>query len=71
MNIIAQARHRQIPPLTQADLAQQLDTDPAYISQIECGIRKPGPALARKLAKALGLRLGQVRPDWAELSDVL
>jgi len=66
MNIIAQARHRQTPPLTQADLAQRLDTDPAYISQIETGFRKPGPALARKLARALGLNLHDVRPDWAE-----
>lgn len=41
--------------LTQAQLAEMINSDPYYISRIESGGRKPGRKYLKKLANALNL----------------
>lgn len=47
--------------LTQAALAMQAGTQPAYISQLETGVREPGKKLTPRLADALGVDADDLR----------
>lgn len=48
-------------------LAGKLGTTPAYLNRIAYSRQGPGPKLARKMAKAMGISLAEVRPDlWGD-----
>jgi transcriptional regulator with XRE-family HTH domain len=50
-------RLRQQHNMTQAELAQRAGTRQEYISRLETGARRPGLAMMRRLAMALGVSL--------------
>jgi DNA-binding XRE family transcriptional regulator len=48
--------------ITQAELAQRIGTDKAYISKVEKGIVEPGVGTFYRIIDALGLRVEIVKP---------
>lgn len=55
-------RRRQSLGETQASLSAKVPMTDAYLSHIETGRRKSAsPAMARRLAKALGMTIDQIR----------
>jgi DNA-binding XRE family transcriptional regulator len=48
--------------VTQAELAQRIGTDKAYISKVEKGIVEPGVGTFYRIIDALGLRVEIVKP---------
>lgn len=64
---IAQARKRN--KLSQGDLAALVGCSRTFMSMMECGRRKPGPRMANRLARVLGIDVTEVR-DWAQEGQV-
>jgi len=54
---------RQAQHLTQAQLAERVGVQRAYIALIETGRRVPGLTIACKLARALGVTVDELCPD--------
>jgi DNA-binding XRE family transcriptional regulator len=48
--------------ITQAELAERIGTDKAYISKIEKGLIEPGVGTFYRIIDALGLRVEIVKP---------
>jgi transcriptional regulator with XRE-family HTH domain len=44
-------------------LAQIFDCNKSTLSRVERGLKKPGPKLARRIARVTNIGLGQLRPD--------
>lgn len=57
------ARYQRLAPEAKLALAKAAETDYAYLRQIAHGSRQPGPELALRLAKALNVTPGTIRPD--------
>lgn len=53
------AYHRERLRLTQARLAEAVETSPSYIGHLERGERDPSLVTIEELAKALGIRAGE------------
>lgn len=53
---------RKSEKITQAELAQRIGTDKAYISKVEKGIVEPGIGTFYRIIHALGLRVDIVKP---------
>jgi transcriptional regulator with XRE-family HTH domain len=53
---------RKSEKITQAELAQRIGTDKAYISKVEKGIIEPGVGTFYRIIDALGLRVEIVKP---------
>lgn len=47
--------------LSQKQMALKLETDQSYYSQIECGKRKPGFVMIRRISKVLNLEESFIR----------
>lgn len=53
---------RKSEKITQAQLAERIGTDKAYISKVEKGIVEPGVGTFYRIIDALGLRVEIVKP---------
>lgn len=60
-------RERQTPPLSQAALADLLNTTKASVSRWETGKRKPEVELVPSISEKTGIPPGKLRPDLAHL----
>ena len=60
-------RERQIPPLTQDQLADLLGVSKAVVSRWEAGERQPGKAIIPTITEKTGIPASALRPDLAEL----
>ncbi len=60
-------RERQSPPLTQEQLAAQLNVSKASVSRWETGERKPEVELLPGVARKTGIPAAELRPDLAEM----
>lgn len=53
------ARHRERLGLTQAKLAEAIESSPSYVGHLERGEREPSLLTIEELAKALGIQAGE------------
>jgi transcriptional regulator with XRE-family HTH domain len=60
-------RERQIPPLTQDQLADLLGVSKASVSRWESGARKVDQELLPKVSDRTGISPSELRPDIADL----
>lgn len=60
-------RERQVPPLTQDKLADQLGVSKASISRWETGARKVDEELLPMVSEITGISIAELRPDLAAL----
>lgn len=50
--------HRKAAGLTQEQLAEQLESSPEWVSQVERGVGKPSIGMLVRIAEGLGVELG-------------
>lgn len=67
---IRQFRERQVPPLSQEDLADQIGVDRVTVARWESGDRKPDPTLLAKIVEITGIPARDLRPDLAERAEI-
>ena len=53
------AYHRERLRLTQAELAERIESSPSYLGHLERGEREPSLLTIEELSKALGIRAGE------------
>lgn len=59
--------HIEARGLNRADVCRQAGISTSYLSMIEAGARQVGPNRVAALAHALGVSVGDLRPDLAGL----
>lgn len=60
------ATYRQNAKMSQRQLAELAGCSDGMIASIETGVRKPGPQLALRIAKAVDAKVADVFPDLAD-----
>lgn len=60
-------RERQVPPLSQGDLARRLGLPEGTLSRYETGKRLPDVSKLPKIVKETGIPARELRPDLAKL----
>jgi transcriptional regulator with XRE-family HTH domain len=62
-------RERQVPPLTQDQLADLLGVSKAVVSRWEAGERQPGKEIIPIITEKTGIPARELRPDLAALMN--